>query len=225
MHAGRPWVIDDLDDGRIRPSTFHSKAVYRWTCRTRTPPSWRDSMAPFIDGSKGLRTRVAVDGRGNRSGGQPVPVEPRETASIREWAREHGHKVSDRGASDVVSSAYQSASWCRGIDEQPMWLVASPSNPVEHTRSVATGDRCGRSLPGAEPGAVSSSQSVVDDVAFVHRRTEAHHGRADGRQRCRKPARAAAPPSDPLWPQFTVPTRRPKSAGRSAAPTGVAAGL
>ena len=78
-------------------------------CRSHTPlleltvpgreltPELRDAVAPFVAAAR------RAGGRAHRPGGATVstgstPRGDREnTTAIRQWAREHGHKISDRG--------------------------------------------------------------------------------------------------------------------------------
>ena len=74
----------------------------------------RDALAPYIDvGSQGRRTfggRAATQ-RQTAVAEKPARSNREETPAIREWAREHGHKVSDRGRiPKSVIEAYQAAS-------------------------------------------------------------------------------------------------------------------
>ena len=68
----------------------------------------REALATFIDvarktGGRGRRTQ--------RQTSKPVQSNREDTAAIREWARAHGHKVSDRGRIPMsVLEAYKAAS-------------------------------------------------------------------------------------------------------------------
>jgi hypothetical protein len=63
-----------------------------------------------------VRTYVSTGGRGRTQQQTAVPERPvrskrEDTTAIREWAREHGHKVSDRGRiPKSVIEAYEAAS-------------------------------------------------------------------------------------------------------------------
>ena len=81
----------------------------------------REALAPFIGAARtagGRRSagRRSGSGRGARQSvagaqGTPARSSREETAAIRQWARDHGHQVSDRGRiSKSVMEAYQAAS-------------------------------------------------------------------------------------------------------------------
>jgi hypothetical protein len=81
----------------------------------------REALAPFIGvartaGGRRSAGRRSGSGRGARQSvagaqGTPARSSREETAAIRQWARDHGHQVSDRGRiSKSVMEAYQAAS-------------------------------------------------------------------------------------------------------------------
>ena len=81
----------------------------------------REALAPFVGAARtagGRRSagRSSERGRGTRQSVAALPSTParssrEETATIRQWARDHGHQVSDRGRiSKSILEAYQAAS-------------------------------------------------------------------------------------------------------------------
>ncbi len=70
----------------------------------------RDALAPFIDAARrsGGRGRAA---RQPAAAEKPARSSREETAAVRQWARENGHQVSERGRiPKSVIEAYQAAS-------------------------------------------------------------------------------------------------------------------
>lgn len=68
----------------------------------------RDVLAPYVGHGRrsgGRRSGPSTRGATSRSGGSK-----RDLASVREWARKNGHKVSDRGRiSAEIQAAYDKA--------------------------------------------------------------------------------------------------------------------
>jgi hypothetical protein len=100
--------VDDLD-GSEASGTFAfglEGQNYEIDLSDANAAKLRDALAPFVGagrktGGRGRRTQRQTDTpRSNRE----------ETHAIREWAREHGHKVSDRGRiPKSVMEAYKAA--------------------------------------------------------------------------------------------------------------------
>jgi nucleoid-associated protein Lsr2 len=100
-------LVDDLDgseavetvlfgiDGRqleIDLNADHAKAL-------------RENLADFVEKARkaGKGQDVAPAGRARRTaGGSPVRADREQTQAIREWARQNGHTVSDRGRIPAV---------------------------------------------------------------------------------------------------------------------------
>jgi hypothetical protein len=109
--------IDDLD-GSDASGTFDfalEGRLYQIDLSDENAAKLRDALAPFI----GVARKAGGRSAGRRSPrAQQLPVEDKpvrssreQTAAIREWARQHGHKVNDRGRiSKSVMQAYQAAS-------------------------------------------------------------------------------------------------------------------
>jgi hypothetical protein len=81
----------------------------------------REALAPFVGvaraaGGRRSAGRSSGRGRGARptgaaAQGTPARSSQEETAAIRQWAREHGHQVSDRGRiAKSIMEAYRAAS-------------------------------------------------------------------------------------------------------------------
>ena len=110
--------IDDLD-GSEASGTFDFSLdgrQYQIDLSDENAAKLRDALAPFIDAARKAGGRGSGRGRG-RSQRQPVATEKParssrdETAAIRQWAREHGHQISERGRiPKSVMEAYRAAS-------------------------------------------------------------------------------------------------------------------
>jgi hypothetical protein len=109
--------IDDLDGSDATGSVDFSLegGTYQIDLSDENAAKLRDALAPFIDVAR------KAAGRSSRRPGRTqrqtaVPEKParsqrEDTSAIRGWAREHGHKVSDRGRiPKSVIEAYQAAS-------------------------------------------------------------------------------------------------------------------
>ena len=107
-------IIDDVD-GSDASGTFDFSLEgrnYQIDLSDGNAAKLRDALAPYIGVARKARGR-----RGRRRTQQQTAVAEKparsnreETAAIREWAREHGHKVSDRGRiPKSVVEAYQAA--------------------------------------------------------------------------------------------------------------------
>ena len=92
--------IDDLD-GSDASGTFDFSLEgrqYQIDLSDENAAKLRDALAPFVSaarrsGTGGGRRRRSSGG----SGSQPPHSNRARNASIREWAREHGHQVAVRG--------------------------------------------------------------------------------------------------------------------------------
>ena len=90
-------LIDDLD-GSDASGTFHFSLEgrnYQVDLSNQNAAKLRDALAPFIDVAR--KTGGRGRGRTQRQTDTPARSSREETHAIREWAREHGQKVSDRG--------------------------------------------------------------------------------------------------------------------------------
>ncbi len=68
----------------------------------------RDAFAPYVGAARRAGRSAAPARRGRPAGARAAGKD--RTTEIREWARKHGHKVSDRGRlSAAVVAAYEAA--------------------------------------------------------------------------------------------------------------------
>ncbi|MYX26065.1 Lsr2 family protein [Streptomyces sp. SID8381] len=102
-------LIDDLDGGEADETvTFGLDGkVYEIDLKAKSAEKLRKLLAPYID--KGRKTKQgtpAVRGRGTaRSNGGSE-----DTARIREWAKQNGYEVNDRGrVPATIREAYEKA--------------------------------------------------------------------------------------------------------------------
>jgi Lsr2 len=106
--------VDDLD-GSDASGTFDFSLEgrqYEVDLSNENAKKLRETLAPFIDVAR------KTGGRGRHIQRQttamtdtPLPSNREDTAAVREWARAHGHKVSDRGRiPKSVLEAYRAAS-------------------------------------------------------------------------------------------------------------------
>jgi hypothetical protein len=107
--------IDDLD-GSDASGTFDFSLEgrnYQIDLSDDNAAKLRDALAPYIDvarkaGGRGGRRRTQQQ---TAVAEKPARSKREDTTTIRGWAREHGHKVSDRGRiPKSVIEAYQAAS-------------------------------------------------------------------------------------------------------------------
>jgi hypothetical protein len=108
--------IDDLD-GSTASGTFDFSLEgrnYQIDLSDENAAKLRDALSPFVNAARKAGGRSS--GRGRGRAGQPATEKParsnrEETQAIREWARQHGHQVNDRGRiPKSVIEAYQAAS-------------------------------------------------------------------------------------------------------------------
>jgi hypothetical protein len=102
-------LVDDIDGSNASETvTFGlDRRQYEMDLSTRNAAKLRAALAPFVASARRSSGR-----RRSRDGSTtPKSATDRErTAAIRGWAREHGHKVADRGRIPAaVIDAYEKA--------------------------------------------------------------------------------------------------------------------
>ena len=109
--------IDDLDGSdAVGTVTFAlDSRSYEIDLSDENTDKLHEALAPFIEAARAVGGRGAAAGRGRRraqpAGDKPARSNREEATAIREWARQHGHKVNDRGRiPKAVIEAYQAAS-------------------------------------------------------------------------------------------------------------------
>jgi hypothetical protein len=108
--------VDDLD-GSEASGTFDFSLEgrnYQIDLSDKNADKLRTALTPFIEaarkaGGRGSRRRSRQASREEEA--RPARSGREETAAIRQWAREHGHEISNRGRiPKAVLEAYQAAS-------------------------------------------------------------------------------------------------------------------
>lgn len=102
-------LIDDIDGSDADETvTFALDGVsYEIDLTSKHAAELRDALATWIGHGRKTTTRV---GGGARSTARRAGADRAQLAKVREWARENGHTVSDRGRiPGAVLAAYEAA--------------------------------------------------------------------------------------------------------------------
>lgn len=102
-------LVDDLSGGEAEETVeFGLDGVtYEVDLSDENAKKLRDDLAPWIGVARRSGGRRQTRRRG---GGGPTSATKEELARMRDWGREHGYKVSDRGrVSQEVQEAYRAA--------------------------------------------------------------------------------------------------------------------
>ena len=103
-------LVDDIDglDAAETISLGLDGKSYQLDLSEKNAKKLRKAMEPFVAAAR--RARGAGRGRSRRSSASPATTRDR-TAAIREWARENGHQVADRGRipASVIAAYEQTA--------------------------------------------------------------------------------------------------------------------
>ena len=100
-------LVDDVDGGDASETvTFGLDGVtYEIDLNEKNASKLRDSLATWVGHGRKVGGRSASGTRRRSTGGSG-----NDTAAIRQWARDNGHDVSERGRiSAEVMAAYESA--------------------------------------------------------------------------------------------------------------------
>lgn len=104
-------LVDDLDGtilGIGEGETIHfslDNTAYEIDLTTENADAFRKALEPYIAGA-----RRASSGPSRPASSRKRSSSPSDTAAIREWAHENGHKVSERGRIPAaVIEAYRAA--------------------------------------------------------------------------------------------------------------------
>jgi len=112
--------VDDLDGSEASGTVEFALdgRSYEIDLSDENSAKLRDALQPFINAARRAGGRSSGRGRARGQGrgqGQPAAEKPaaanrQETAAIREWARQHGHQISERGRiPKSVRDAYREA--------------------------------------------------------------------------------------------------------------------
>ncbi|GGC93682.1 Lsr2 family protein [Tersicoccus solisilvae] len=102
-------LVDDLDGGTADETVRFGLdgANYEMDLSTDNAEQLRDALKPFVSKARRSGSRSS-SARSTRSGGGSGRNQ--DTARIREWARENGYTVSDRGrVHSDIQEAYRKA--------------------------------------------------------------------------------------------------------------------
>lgn len=111
-------LIDDVEGGEADETvTFALDGVsYEIDLTSERAAQLRDALAPWVGHARKAGGRSGASGSGRRaarstgSSGSGSTGSGVDTAAVREWARENGHTVSERGRiSGAVLEAYKAA--------------------------------------------------------------------------------------------------------------------
>jgi hypothetical protein len=101
-------LVDDLDGSEaVETITFGLEGrQYEIDLSTDNAARLRDSLAAFV--AAGRRSGTAARSRSNGVKASPTASDREHTSAVREWARQNGHQISDRGRiPNSVLEAYQ----------------------------------------------------------------------------------------------------------------------
>ena len=106
-------LVDDLDGSEATQTvTFGiDGASYEIDLNDEHADQFRDAVAPYVAAARRAGTGAAFPRhRGARPAGAAAPGSGSRSQQIRDWARQHGHQVSDRGrVPAAVVRAYETA--------------------------------------------------------------------------------------------------------------------
>jgi hypothetical protein len=101
-------LVDDLDGSEaVETITFGLEGrQYEIDLSTDNAARLRDSLSGFVAAAR--RSGAAVRSRGIGQKAGPTASDREHTSAVREWARQNGHQISDRGRiPNSVLEAYQ----------------------------------------------------------------------------------------------------------------------
>ena len=87
-------LVDDIDGGEAQETVSFSLdgVSYELDLSKKNAAKLRDTLAPFVASARRISGRGRGRGRGRAGGTRGT-----DTSAIRQWARDQGLKVSDRG--------------------------------------------------------------------------------------------------------------------------------
>lgn len=103
-------LVDDIDGGDATETVSFSLdgSSYEIDLSEKNAAKLRDAFAPYV--AEARKTRGASGGRRRSSGSGSRRGGSSNTAEVREWARDNGYDVSERGRiSAEIKSAYDAA--------------------------------------------------------------------------------------------------------------------
>jgi nucleoid-associated protein Lsr2 len=103
-------LIDDVDGGPAAETVSFALdgATYEIDLSEQNAARLRDSLAAYVANARRTTRHV---GAARHSGRSPARVDREQTQAIREWARQNGHKIGEKGRIPAaVIEAYHSKS-------------------------------------------------------------------------------------------------------------------
>jgi hypothetical protein len=90
-------LVDDIDGSKASETvTFGlDRRQYELDLSKKNAAKLRDALAPFVASAR--RSNGGRRSSGGSKMNQKPAADRERTAAMREWARQHGHKVADRG--------------------------------------------------------------------------------------------------------------------------------
>lgn len=112
--ARKEILVDDIDgtelkDGQGETVTFtYEGTEYSIDLSNKNKKKLDDALAPFVGNATKLGGRRTQ--RSTSSGTSSARTDRTQLQAMRDWARDHGYKVSDRGrVSQEIQEAYHAA--------------------------------------------------------------------------------------------------------------------
>jgi nucleoid-associated protein Lsr2 len=105
-------LIDDLTGGKADETVMFAidGREYEIDLSLDNAGELRDNMARYLAKARKLTAVPTSRARSNGNGGNRASVDREQLRAIREWARQHGHNVSDRGRiSAEIKQAFDAA--------------------------------------------------------------------------------------------------------------------
>jgi hypothetical protein len=104
--------VDDLDGSEASgtvPFSLDGRS-YEIDLSEKNTDKLRKALTPFIDAARKVGGRGSGRGRGRGQRQSAARSNREETQAVREWARQNGHQVADRGRIPAsIVEAYQKA--------------------------------------------------------------------------------------------------------------------
>lgn len=91
-------LIDDIDEGKADETVSFSVdgSAYEIDLSSRNAAKLRDSLAPYVASAR-RAGRSAARASSSPAGGRRARGDREQTQAVREWARNNGHKIGDKG--------------------------------------------------------------------------------------------------------------------------------
>ncbi len=105
-------LVDDIDgnDADETVSFGLDGASYEIDLTAENAESLREALAPYVGHARRLSGSRRSSGGGRRGRARPADTAGPTAAELREWARENGYEVSERGrVSAEIREAYDAA--------------------------------------------------------------------------------------------------------------------